>query len=147
VRPCLLYPDGLVIASKIGALRGADASWRNAMSREQLTQAVHDNLRTLGVDVLEVVDLPSMLDAHRRFELARRCASWDVHGRPESLVVDSSQCDRGHTTLWHDGEHTISVRPKMRLDFNAEPCRCVPQRKHERVLPAPVKGEPGVLVE
>jgi len=58
------YPDGLVIATKVGVLRGADASWRSATSREQLTQAVHDNLRNLGVDVLEVVNLRSMLDTH-----------------------------------------------------------------------------------
>ena len=55
------YPDGLVIVTKIGVLRGADGSWRSATSREQLTQAVHDNLRNLGVDVLEVVNLRSML--------------------------------------------------------------------------------------
>ena len=60
------YPDGLVIATKIGVLRGADASWRSATSREELTQAVHDNLRSLGVDVLEVVNLRSMLDTRGR---------------------------------------------------------------------------------
>ncbi|CAN5868127.1 aldo/keto reductase family oxidoreductase [soil metagenome] len=58
------YRDHLVIVTKIGALRGDDASWRPAMSRQELTQAVHDNLRNLGLDVLEVVNLRSMLDVH-----------------------------------------------------------------------------------
>jgi len=58
------YSDQLVIATKVGALRGTDASWRSAMSREELTQAVHDNLRNLGVDALDVVNLRSMFDAH-----------------------------------------------------------------------------------
>ncbi len=58
------YPDNLVIVTKIGARRGPDKSWNPAFSREELTQAVHDNLRNLGLDVLEVVNLRSMLDAH-----------------------------------------------------------------------------------
>jgi aryl-alcohol dehydrogenase-like predicted oxidoreductase len=62
------YPDGLVIVTKIGARRGADKSWIPALSREELTQAVHDNLRHLGLDVLEVVNLRSMLDPHHPAE-------------------------------------------------------------------------------
>jgi aryl-alcohol dehydrogenase-like predicted oxidoreductase len=58
------YPNDLVIVTKISARRGADGSWIPAMSREELTQAVHDNLRNLGVDVLDVVNLRSMLDIH-----------------------------------------------------------------------------------
>ena len=58
------YPKGLVIVTKIGARRGADASWAPAFSREELTQAVHDNLRNLGVDVLDVVNLRAMFDVH-----------------------------------------------------------------------------------
>ena len=54
------YPDDLVIVTKIGALRGKDGSWLPAFSREELTAAVHDNLRDLGLDVLEVVNLRSM---------------------------------------------------------------------------------------
>jgi pyridoxine 4-dehydrogenase len=54
------YPDDLVIVTKIGARRGADASWIPAWSPAELTQAVHDNLRNLGVDVLEVANLRSM---------------------------------------------------------------------------------------
>ena len=58
------YPDDLVIATKIGARRGEDGSWLPAFSREALTQAVHDNLRNLGRDVLDVVNLRIMFDAH-----------------------------------------------------------------------------------
>ena len=58
------YPDGLVIVTKIGARRGADGSWLAAFSPEALTEAVHDNLRNLGLDVLEVVNLRIMFDTH-----------------------------------------------------------------------------------
>ena len=58
------YPDDLVIVTKISARRGADASWIPAMSPEELTQAVHDNLRNLGLDVLDVVNFRSMYDVH-----------------------------------------------------------------------------------
>jgi pyridoxine 4-dehydrogenase len=51
------YPGDLVIVTKVGALRGADASWNPAQSPAELTKAVHDNLRNLGVDVLDVVNL------------------------------------------------------------------------------------------
>ena len=62
------YPGDLVIVTKIGARRGADAAWIPAFSREELTAAVHDNLRNLGLDVLEVVNLRSMLNAHHPVE-------------------------------------------------------------------------------
>jgi aryl-alcohol dehydrogenase-like predicted oxidoreductase len=58
------YSDDLVIVTKIGARRGADGSWIPAFSRDELTQAVHDNLRNLGLDVLEIVNLRSMLGIH-----------------------------------------------------------------------------------
>ncbi len=58
------YPANLAIVTKVSARRGADGSWIPAMSPEELTQAVHDNLRNLGLDVLDVVNLRSMLDVH-----------------------------------------------------------------------------------
>ena len=48
------YPDDLTIVTKVSARRGADGSWIPAMSPAELTQAVHDNLRHLAVDVLDV---------------------------------------------------------------------------------------------
>ena len=58
------YPDNLTIVTKVGAVRGADASWIPAQSPAELTQAVRDNLRNLGVDVLDVVNLRVMGDVH-----------------------------------------------------------------------------------
>jgi pyridoxine 4-dehydrogenase len=51
------YPDGLVIVTKVGARRGADASWNPALTRQDLIDAVHDNLRNLALDKLDVVNL------------------------------------------------------------------------------------------
>src|ERR1700747_2517173 len=51
------YPDGLVIVTKLGARRGEDKSWIHALSRQELIDGVHDNLRNLGLDVLDVVNL------------------------------------------------------------------------------------------
>jgi pyridoxine 4-dehydrogenase len=58
------YPDDLVLVTKIGARRGPDASWIPATSAADLTAAVHDNLRNLGVAALDVVNLRIMFDAH-----------------------------------------------------------------------------------
>ena len=51
------YPDGLVIVTKVGARRNEDKSWVHALSRQELADAVHDNLRNLGLDTLDVVNL------------------------------------------------------------------------------------------
>jgi aryl-alcohol dehydrogenase-like predicted oxidoreductase len=51
------YPDNLVIVTKVGASRGSDGSWPHARSRQQIVDAVHDNLRNLGLDALDVVNL------------------------------------------------------------------------------------------
>src|SRR6202790_5570739 len=51
------YPDGLVIVTKLGARRGEDKSWLHALSRQELIDGAHDNLRNLGVDALDVVNL------------------------------------------------------------------------------------------
>jgi pyridoxine 4-dehydrogenase len=51
------YPDGLVVVTKLGARRGPDKSWIPALSSEELIEGVQDNLRNLGVDALDVVNL------------------------------------------------------------------------------------------
>jgi aryl-alcohol dehydrogenase-like predicted oxidoreductase len=51
------YPEGLVIVTKLGARRGADKSWLHALSRQELIDGVHDNLRNLGRDTLDVANL------------------------------------------------------------------------------------------
>ncbi len=58
------YPEDLVIVTKIGARRGEDGSWNPAFSAAELTSAVHDNLRNLGLDALDVVNLRCMFSAH-----------------------------------------------------------------------------------
>ncbi|HEY1719978.1 MAG TPA: aldo/keto reductase family oxidoreductase [Magnetospirillaceae bacterium] len=58
------YAKGLTIVTKVGARRGSDASWLPAISPEELTQAVHDNLRNLKVEALDAVNLRVMGDIH-----------------------------------------------------------------------------------
>ena len=67
------YRDGLVIVTKVGAKRGPDGAWLPALSPAELTEAVHDNLRHLGLDVLDVVNLRSM---------------WGVHGPEEGPLEE-----------------------------------------------------------
>lgn len=62
------YAQHLVIVTKVGATRGADASWNAAQSPAELTRAVHDNLRNLGLDVLDVVNLRVMGNVHEPSE-------------------------------------------------------------------------------
>jgi pyridoxine 4-dehydrogenase len=62
------YPDDLVIVTKVSVRRGEDGSWIPAFSREELTAAIHDNLRNLGLDVLDVVNLRSMHSIHEPAE-------------------------------------------------------------------------------
>jgi aryl-alcohol dehydrogenase-like predicted oxidoreductase len=58
------YPHNLIVVTKIGARRGTDGSWNPAFSAENLTSAVHDNLRNLKVDALDVVNLRLMFSVH-----------------------------------------------------------------------------------
>lgn len=62
------YPADLTIVTKVGALRDNDGSWKPALSREELTHAVYDNLRNLDLEVLEVVNLRAMFHPHRPAE-------------------------------------------------------------------------------
>ncbi|PBB42397.1 oxidoreductase [Mesorhizobium sp. WSM3866] len=58
------YPDDLTIVTKIGARRGEDASWLPAFTADELEQAVHDNVRNLGLEVMDVVNLRIMFGMH-----------------------------------------------------------------------------------
>lgn len=58
------YPESLVIVTKVGAVRGSDGSWLPAQEPEDIRQAVHDNLRNLALDVLDVVNMRFMFDNH-----------------------------------------------------------------------------------
>ncbi|MGB9097126.1 aldo/keto reductase family oxidoreductase [Erwinia sp.] len=58
------YPEALCIVTKVGCLRDEKGGWRPAFSADELARAVDDNLKNLGLDVLEVVNLRSMLNVH-----------------------------------------------------------------------------------
>jgi pyridoxine 4-dehydrogenase len=58
------YPKGLVIVTKVGGRRGEDTSWLRAISRQELTDAIHDNLRNLGLDALDIVNYRVMGSGH-----------------------------------------------------------------------------------
>jgi aryl-alcohol dehydrogenase-like predicted oxidoreductase len=58
------YPENLTLVTKLGALRGSDGSWNPSFSPAQLTQAVHDNLRNLGLDALPIANLRLMFGIH-----------------------------------------------------------------------------------
>jgi len=58
------YPVGLVIVTKLGARRPADGSWQRATSPGELTAGVHDNLRNLGLDALDIVNYRAMGAIH-----------------------------------------------------------------------------------
>ena len=58
------YPDDLMIVTKVGAVRGSDGSWLAALEPEDIERGVHDNVRNLGVDALDVVNMRIMGDVH-----------------------------------------------------------------------------------
>jgi aryl-alcohol dehydrogenase-like predicted oxidoreductase len=62
------YPDDLTIVTKVGAVRGSDASWNPALAPTDLIRAVHDNLRNLGVETLDVVNLRWIGAVHKPSE-------------------------------------------------------------------------------
>ena len=68
------YAEDLVIVTKVGAVRGADASWNPAQSPEELVRAVHDNLRNLGLEVLDVVNF----------------RAWGAHQAPSEGSLEAS---------------------------------------------------------
>ena len=81
------YPDDLVIVTKIGARRGTDGSVLEATSPDELIRAVHDNLRNLGVDVLDVVNLRNVFDdADRAGELIDAGLTILADLQPQGLV-------------------------------------------------------------
>ncbi|MEE3923017.1 aldo/keto reductase family oxidoreductase [Pseudomonas viridiflava] len=68
------YAEDLVIVTKVGAVRGADASWNPAQSPDELVRAVHDNLRSLGLEVLDVVNF----------------RAWGAHQAPSEGSIEAS---------------------------------------------------------
>jgi aryl-alcohol dehydrogenase-like predicted oxidoreductase len=88
------YPAGLVIVTKLGARLPADGSWKPAISPQDLTEGVHDNLRNLGLDALDIVDYRAMGAVHRvdaahlfRLALEKGAARACYHGVAEEGVA------------------------------------------------------------
>ena len=111
------YPTDLVIVTKIGAMRGEDASWIPAFSAADLTRAVHDNLRNLGLDALDVVNLRFMFDVHGPAEgsieaplsaLAKLQRQWGACVTSDLSTCDA-QADRGGGARHHG--HRLRSEP------------------------------------
>jgi aryl-alcohol dehydrogenase-like predicted oxidoreductase len=132
------YPDDLVIVAKIGARRGTDGSWLPAISPAELTSAIHDNLRNLGLDALDVVNMRSMfgqnldnLLADRRDdalidELARAGISYAVPDFPLGGSVRFIICSvRRCSAVWR---HAYAGRSRLvasRSGTSADPAHVV----------------------
>src|SRR3954470_10891600 len=126
------YPDDLVIVTKIGARRGEDGSWLPAFSREALTQAVHDNLRNLGLDVLDVVNLRIMIDTHGPAEGSIEApltalAELQRQGLVRHIgLSNATSASRGRA---RDLPHRLRAEP---LQFGASGRRCPDRRSCPR---------------
>ena len=120
------YPKDLTIVTKVGAVRGDDASWIPAQSPAALTQAVRDNLRNLGVDALDVVNLRVMGDVHQPSEgsiaeqftalaelqrqgLIRHLGLSNVTARQvtEARAIAPVVCVQNHYNLVHRGDDSL----------------------------------------
>jgi pyridoxine 4-dehydrogenase len=97
------YTDGLVIVTKVGARRLEDKSWVHALSRRELIDAVHDNLRNLGLDTLDVVNLRvggMMEPSEGSIEEPLTAISWRRLRRSQRLFVCRT------STIWRTGKTT-----------------------------------------
>ena len=92
------YPGDLVLVTKVGALRGEDGSWKPAFSKKQLTKAIHDNLRRLGREQIDVVNLRSMFS-----EMGPAEGSLD---EPLSVLADLQQ----QGVIRHIGLSNVTAR-------------------------------------
>ena len=103
------YPDGLTIVTKVGARRTPEGGWPDALSAEELRQAVHDNLDHLGVDVLDVVNLrlpgfaaPVERSLAEPFEALADAAAGGARPAPRGQQRDHPDARRGavHRPRW-----------------------------------------------
>jgi pyridoxine 4-dehydrogenase len=119
------YRDGLTIVTKIGFRRGDDQSWLPAASAQELRSAVHDNLRNLGLDVLDVVNLraPGMLGADgssiseplatmvrlKEEGLIRHIGLSNVNAQQvaEARQITDIVCVQNHYNLAHRGDDAL----------------------------------------
>jgi pyridoxine 4-dehydrogenase len=122
------YPEDLVIVTKLGAVRGDDGSWIPALEPEDLVAGVHDNLRNLGLERLDVVNLRVMGDIHapsegsiaRQFETLAELQRQGLIGHLGLSNVTMSQfdeaqriarvaCVQNHYNLVHRGDDAMIV--------------------------------------
>ena len=120
------YPNNLVLATKLGARRGADASWLPALEPDELVAGLHDNLRNLGVDAMEVVNLRIVGTLHepsegsiarqvetlaelRRQGLIRHVGLSNVTRRQveEALAITPIACVQNHYNLVHRDDDAL----------------------------------------
>jgi aryl-alcohol dehydrogenase-like predicted oxidoreductase len=112
------YPDDLVIVTKIGAKRGVDSSWTPAFSPAELTAAAHDNLRNLGLDVLDVVNLRLMFGVHHPAEGSLEAPLTVLAGLQAKGLIKHIGPDR---------RGAANLRDRLRAEFlqrRAAPRRC-----------------------
>lgn len=100
------YPDGLTIVTKIGAKRDSKGAWMPALSREDVIEAVHDNLRNLRIDAIDVVNLRAMFHPHRP-------AEGSLDAPLEALIYLQQQGLVRHIGLSHVTPKQISDTRKM----------------------------------
>ena len=156
------YPDDLVVVTKVGARRGEDGSWLPAFSPKELTQAVHDNLRNLRLDVMEVVNLRSMFDTHGPAEgsieapltvladlqqrgLVRHIGLSNVTATQvaEARRICDIVCVQNHYNLAHRADDVLSMRSGAR----ASPmCRSFRSAGSRRCSHPSCHGSPGSLL-
>ena len=136
------YRDDLVIVTKISARRGADGSWIPAFSREELTQAVHDNLRNLGREVLDVVNLRAMFDVHHPAEGSLEAPLTVLADLQRQLVNGALHAATGHTADdlvvagGRDGKRSARVPGSAAV-------RTRDRGQAERLAGLPPLGDPG----
>jgi aryl-alcohol dehydrogenase-like predicted oxidoreductase len=113
------YPDDLVIVTKLGARRGEDSSWIPALSRQELIDGAHDNLRNLGLDTLDVVNLrvggfaaPSGGSIEEPLTV--------LAGRIHSVAVVKARCSGG-ITAGHADAGRAGVAPSALAQHIADP--------------------------
>ena len=115
------YPDGLVIVTKVGYRRPADKSWQPAFAPQELTAAIHDNLRNLGLDALDVVNLRvggpegsvegplATLVELKRQGLIRHLGVSNVTARQvaEAQAITEVMCVQNEYNLAHRGDDAL----------------------------------------
>ncbi len=110
------YADDLLIVTKIGARRGPDKSWNPAFSAEDLTSAVHDNLRNLGLDVLDVVNLRFMFDVHGPAEGPIEAPLTALAERQRRALRPSHRPEQCHAEASHRRSQDLQGRLRSRTN-------------------------------